>query len=112
MFRGRRFQYGFYPGYDPNEPVEHLLAYHALVFMEMKSRHYNIDPLWESGCYRGKNCEPWNSFDRGLVEHLYSNAHEIFPQSQTEAYCQDCKRLIRDRTASRLYGMQSPLILH
>ncbi|KAF6577626.1 hypothetical protein G9G54_15700 [Paenibacillus sp. EKM212P] len=38
-----------------------LVRYHRLIMNEMKSRGYNVDPLWEQPLYRGKQCEPWEA---------------------------------------------------
>jgi uncharacterized protein (TIGR02328 family) len=38
-----------------------LVRYHRLIMDEMKSRGYNVDPLWEQPLYRGKQCEPWEA---------------------------------------------------
>ncbi|WP_010529506.1 TIGR02328 family protein [Lentibacillus jeotgali] len=76
---------------------ERLFLYHEKVMVEMRSRGYRVNPLWEDPFYRGKQCSRHNhqSF-YGNTTFVKESGETIYPEHD-EAYLQECIENLRDK---------------
>jgi uncharacterized protein (TIGR02328 family) len=103
MLRGRRFQFGAYPGYNPKATEHHIIAYHSLVLNEMKLRGFNVNSVWLDPSYRGAALhEAGVSFPLlpgdETIARLLKRQYRIFALTQTQRYLEECCDVIRSRT--------------
>jgi uncharacterized protein (TIGR02328 family) len=104
MFRGKRFQFGNYPGCPKTITKEELVAYHILVMNEMRNRHYKVNESWTNNLYRGLTSKPWTSIDDDRVNQLLKDHTLILPEVMTDDYKDACIQLIVRRGGELHYA--------
>jgi uncharacterized protein (TIGR02328 family) len=97
MFRGKRFQFGNYPGILKTDNIENLLAYHFKVTMEMSKRGFNVNLDWLDPYYRGESLPEWKNVDLLKVIYLQKHPEEILKDTMTDSYKTECIKLIKSR---------------
>lgn len=68
-------------------PREYLTVYHRRVMAEMKSRGYQVNPLWMQPGYRGQVCQPYEA-DGELLSQL-ERRRPVYPEHDPQ-YLQEC----------------------
>jgi len=89
MFRGKRFQYGKYPGCPKDITVSQLYNYHLLVMKEMEKRGIKYDHAWKDILYRGKDNEKWE-----CCEFI---PNELLDSFQDNFYLEMCRQTLESR---------------
>lgn len=74
----------------------YLVRYHVQVMKEMKTRGYNVDPLWEDPYYRGKACV---AYDRNELDInvLKDESVEVIYREHDNTYLEECLENLREK---------------
>lgn len=78
---------------------EYLVAYHKLVMDEMHKRGYNVNEVWLTPCYRGKNCKPHEFLSDIIGSYTLASAYEgkkIYPEHNDD-YLQECIENLKNK---------------
>ncbi|HET7628088.1 MAG TPA: TIGR02328 family protein [Bacillales bacterium] len=76
-------------------PIQ-LYRYHRKVMDEMQRRGYQVDPLWDDPCYRGKNCAPYR--EREIEKRTTNVSDPVYPEHD-ETYLYECIENLRAKGA-------------
>ena len=74
-----------------------LYRFHTKVIWEIQIRGYNVDPLWEDPCYRGKNCLPYNILSGKEQIKLEKNIMYPCYKEHSNKYLTECLNNLKNK---------------